>query len=142
MGNTMYLKVPALSKNEAFVRNTVAAFCVDLNPTVDQIDDIKTAVSEAVTNSVVHAYENEVGDVEVFVEIIDSTVHIRITDFGKGIRDIQKATTHYFSTDDSGERAGIGFTVMQSFMDEMEVKNKQNGRGVTIILWKNLIKED
>lgn len=138
----MQLKVPALSKNEAFVRNTVAAFCVDLNPTVDQLDDIKTAVSEAVTNAVVHAYDSEIGDIDVYVEIIDSTVHIRITDYGKGIKNISKATTQYFSTDETGERAGIGFTVMQSFMDDMKVENNENGRGVTVILRKNLIKEE
>lgn len=142
MRNTMFLKVPALSKNEAFVRNTIAAFCVDLNPTIDQLDDIKTAVSEAITNCVVHAYGEEKGDIDIFVEIVNSNVHIRITDFGKGITDISKATTQYFSTDESGERAGIGFTVMQSFMDEMTVENNKDGKGVTVSMRKNLFKED
>ena len=93
MKNFMNLQVVAESKNEAFVRNTVAAFCVELNPTVDQIDDIKTAVSEAVTNCVVHAYGKEKGIIEIYAEIIDFTLHIRITDYGKGIADIEKATT-------------------------------------------------
>lgn len=142
MDNTMYLKVPALSKNEAFVRNTVAAFCVDLNPTIDQLDDIKMSVSEAITNCVVHAYDNDGGDIEIFVEIINSNVHIRIIDFGKGIEDVNKALTQYYSTDKTGERAGIGFTVMQSFMDELIVKNNENGRGVSVLMRKNLLKED
>ena len=142
MKNFMLLRVPAESKSEAFIRNTVASFTIELNPTLDQLEDIKMAVSEAVTNCVVHAYKDRIqGEIEVFAEIINSEIHIRITDFGCGIRDINEALSPYFTTDSTTERAGIGFTVMRSFMDDLSVKNNEYG-GVTVLMRKNLIKED
>jgi stage II sporulation protein AB (anti-sigma F factor) len=142
MKNFMLLRIPAESKSEAFVRNTVASFCIELNPTIDQLEDIKMAVSEAVTNCVVHAYEGKVrGEIEVYCEIINSEIHIRITDFGRGIENLDEALAPYFTTDGNTERAGIGFTVMKSFMDDLSVKNNDYG-GVTVLMQKNLIKED
>ncbi len=142
MKNFMLLRVPAQSKNEAFVRNTIATFCIELNPTLDQLEDVKMAVSEAVTNCVVHAYEGRtLGEIEIYGEIINSEIHIRITDFGRGIKDVEEALSPYFTTDTNSERAGIGFTVMRSFMDELTVSNNEYG-GVTVFMRKNLIKED
>lgn len=142
MKNFMLLRVPAQSKSEAFVRNTVASFCIELDPTLDQLEDIKMAVSEAVTNCVVHAYEGKLrGEIEIYCEIINSDIHIRIVDFGKGIKNVEEALSPYFTTDSNTERAGIGFTVMRSFMDEVSVKNNEFG-GLTVSMRKNLIKED
>ena len=135
MKDFMLLRVPAESKNEAFVRNAVALFCVELNPTIDWIEDVKTSVSEVVTNSVVHAYKGrKQGEIEVYAEI-ENGIHIRITDYGKGIDDTEKALAPYFTTDTDEERAGIGFTVIRSFMDEFEVKNNEYG-GVTVTMRK------
>lgn len=142
MKNFMLLRVPAQSKSEAFVRNTVASFCIELDPTLDQLEDVKMAVSEAVTNCVVHAYEGRTrGEIEVYCEIVLNEIHIRITDFGKGISNVEEAVSPYFTTATETERAGIGFTVMKSFMDEVSVKNNEYG-GLTVYMRKNLIKED
>ena len=140
MDNHLYIKVPAISENEAFLRNVVAAFCVPLNPTVEQIDDVKTAVSEAVTNCVVHAYDQKIGEIEVEAYTDGGIIHIRVTDFGRGIVNIQKAVSPYFSTEKDAERAGIGFTVMRTFMDGIEVFNNPNG-GLSVNMWKNMLKE-
>ncbi len=142
MKNQMTLTLNAISENEAFARNAVASFCVPLNPTVDQLDEIKTAVSEAVTNCVVHAYPHadEPGKIEIFTETTDGAVHIRITDFGTGINDVSKAVIPFFTTETGGEHAGIGFTVMKSFMDSVEVANGENG-GLIVSMRKYLIKE-
>lgn len=142
MKNFMLLRIPAESKNEAFVRNIVASFCIELNPTIDQLEDVKMAVSEAVTNCVVHAYEGRTkGEIEIYCEIINSEIHIRISDFGRGIENLDEALQPYFTSDNSTERAGIGFTVMKSFMDDMTVKNNEYG-GLSVLMRKNLIKED
>ena len=141
MKDFMLLRVPAESKNESFVRNTVAAFCIPLNPTLDWLEDIKMAVSEAITNCVVHAYEGRVrGEIEIYSEIIENAIHIRITDFGKGITDPEKAQSPYFTTN-VDERAGIGFTVMKSFSDELIVKNNEYG-GLTVFMRKSFLTEE
>lgn len=121
MNNYMNLKISALSKNEAFARSVVGAFCIELNPTIDEITDIKTAVSEAVTNCIVHAYNYNDGEIEINAEIDGSTVHIEIKDTGAGISDIEKARQPFFTTKPDEERSGMGFTVMESFMDTLEV---------------------
>jgi stage II sporulation protein AB (anti-sigma F factor) len=137
MKDFMLLRVPAESKNEAFVRNAVALFCVELNPTIDWLEDVKTSVSEAITNSVVHAYKNRnKGEIEIYAEI-ENGVHIRITDYGVGIKDLEKALTPYFTTDTNEERAGIGFTVIKSFMDDMQVVNNEFG-GTTVKMYKRM----
>lgn len=137
MNNYMVLKISAISENECFARSVVAAFCVKLNPTIDQINDIKTAVSEAVTNSIVHGYNGEGGEIEIRAEIIDKSVHIEIKDDGVGIPDIEKARQPFFTTKPGEERSGMGFTVMESFMDTLTVCSN-NGKGVVVTMCKSL----
>ena len=120
--NQMQLKFDSLSINESFARSAVAAFCAQLNPTLDEITDIKTAVSEAVTNCVVHAYPKHLGEIEVWVGLNAQTVTIKVKDWGVGINDIEQAREPFFTTKQSDERAGMGFTVMESFMDTVSVK--------------------
>ena len=140
MKNEMTLHIKSLSENEAFARSTVAAFCAQVNPSLEDIIDIKTAVSEAVTNSVVHAYPNTVGDIKINVVLKDDFVTITITDFGIGIFDTEKAREPFYTTKPDDERSGMGFTVMESFMDTLEVKNN-NSRGVTIKMTKKISKD-
>lgn len=138
MENKMKLTVPALSKNESFVRSTVAAFCVSASPTLEEINDIKTAVSEAVTNSVVHAYGDGKGDIEVEATLFRNSVDITIRDFGKGIANIEEAMQPFFTTKAEDERSGMGFTVMQAFMHSVEVKSEQKV-GTEVCLHKEFI---
>lgn len=137
MDNFMSLKIEAKSSNEAFARSVVAAFCTSLNPTVDQINDIKTAVSEAVTNSIVHGYENKGGLIEIASYLKGRTVHIEIGDHGVGIKDVIKARQPFYTTKPDQERSGMGFTVMESFMDTLNVYENEGG-GVMVVMSKNL----
>lgn len=137
MNNYIEIKIPAKSKNEALARNIVGAFCVELNPTVDELDDVKTAVSEAVTNCIVHAYTNkEGGEIKISAKIIENSVHIEIEDYGIGIDNIADALKPFYTTKLDDERSGMGFTIMQSFMDEMNVFVNEFG-GTTVQLIKN-----
>ena len=138
--NEMTLNVKSLSVNEGFVRSAVAAFCVEINPTVDEITDIKTAVSEAITNCVVHAYPNEVGDILIKVKLYQNKVDIQITDYGEGIDNIEEAKEPFFTTKPEQERSGMGFTVMESFMDNLSVE-KNRGKGITVRMTKNIGRE-
>ena len=135
--NFMEVKFKALSVNEGFARICVAGFCVQLNPSVDELGDIKTAVSEAVTNCVVHAYPNGNGIITMKCEIEGSDVKITISDEGIGIKDIQKAREPFFTTKPSEERSGMGFAVMESFMDKVDVMHNTNG-GITVIMYKQI----
>lgn len=138
MTNTMSLTFSALSENEAFARSVVAAFCANLNPTIDCIDEVKTAVSEAVTNCIVHAYRGiEDGIITINAQLDEGIVHIDVIDNGVGIDDIERAKTAFFTTQSENERAGLGFTVMESFMDTLEVKNNPQG-GVIVSMSKRL----
>ena len=132
--NEMEITFKALSVNEGFARVCVASFCVQLNPTLDEITDIKTAVSEAVTNAVVHAYPNRSGFITVGAQILSNDeVVIEVKDSGVGISDFTKAREPFFTTRPSEERSGMGFTVMESFMDKLELsKNGSNGVKVTM----------
>lgn len=136
MDNFMSLKIEAISRNEAFARSVVGAFCVELNPTLDQINDVKTAVSEAVTNCIVHGYNKNGGIITINAKIIDNSIHIEIIDNGIGIGDITKARQPFFTTRDDDERSGMGFTVMESFMDELFVENIATG-GSKVKMVKN-----
>lgn len=135
MKDTMQLRIPAISANELFARDTVAAFCVRLNPTVDELSDVKTAVSEAVTNCIVHAYAKEGG--EILIECIadGDTLHISIADSGRGIEDIVQAMEPFFTTLEEEERSGMGFTIMQTFMTTFCLESKP-GRGTTVKMSK------
>lgn len=138
--NKMTIIIKALTENEGFIRNAVASFCLPLNPTVDEIIEIKTAVSEAVTNVIVHAYPNKIGTIKLQAEIKNNTLYISIKDYGKGIFDIEKAIQPFFTTKSQEERTGMGFTVMESFMDKVKVKaNKQ--KGVTVFMEKAINKD-
>ncbi len=138
--NQMCLKFDSLSVNESFARSAVASFCVQLNPTLDEITDIKTAVSEAVTNCVVHAYPSEVGKVEVFVGLGTDSVFISVKDDGVGIEDFNQAREPFFTTKPNEERAGMGFTVMESFMDSLELLRGKNG-GTIVNMTKKISKK-
>lgn len=133
------LKMDILSKpqNEGFARAAVAAFVARLNPTLEEINDIKTAVSEAVTNSVVHAYSNQEGLIHISVEIDEKRVEISIVDDGDGIEDIVKAREPLFTTRPHDERSGMGFTFMELFMDRLEVESVK-GEGTTVIMEKQI----
>ncbi len=142
MDNFMNLNIYASSQNEAFARSVVAAFCATLNPTIDEINDIKTAVSEAVTNCIVHAYDhNSEGIISITAKIIGKVVHIAISDEGVGIEDINKARQPFFTTkSDDEDRSGLGFTVMETFMDTLDVK--PNGDKGLIVTMSKAINSD
>lgn len=129
--NFMEVTFKAMSVNEGFARVCVASFCVQLNPSVDEITDIKTAVSEAVTNCVVHAYPTSVkGDVVLRCELEDDLVTVTVTDKGVGIRDVEKAREPFYTSKPSAERSGMGFTVMESFMDSVAVVSNSFGTSI------------
>ena len=121
--NEMKLEFISKSSNEAFARITVAAFVSQLDPTIEELSDIKTAVSEAVTNSIIHGYEDEIGIVKVESKIVDKEVTIEVIDNGKGIENIEVAKQPLYTTKPNLERSGMGFTIMESFMDEVTVES-------------------
>ena len=136
--NGMKVSFPSRSVNESFARVAVASFIAQLDPTLDELADIKTAVSEAVTNSIVHGYANGIGTIYITVKLYpDNRVTIAIRDSGCGIEDVKKAMEPMFTTSPGGERAGLGFTVMQSFMDRLHVKSRV-GFGTTVVMEKRL----
>jgi stage II sporulation protein AB (anti-sigma F factor) len=138
--NKMELKFLSISNNEAFARSTVAAFCLGLNPSMDELTDIKTAVSEAVTNCVVHAYPDKPGMITMQVVLYSDYVDITISDEGIGIEDLNKAREPFWTSKPGGERSGMGFTVMESFMSSIDVSKNKN-KGITINMKKYLTKE-
>ena len=138
--NKIQIKLPALSVNEGMARAAVAAFISQLDPGVTEIADIKCAVSEAVTNAIVHGYRDapETGCITLTVAILAGrAVKIEIKDKGCGIPDVAEARTPLFTTDAAGERSGMGFTVMESFTDALTVSSKP-GKGTTVTMWKQL----
>ena len=136
--NTTKIQFDSLSINEAYARSVVAAFLARYDPTVPQLADLKTAVSEAVTNCIVHAYPDRIGPITMTAAIYEGgIVRITITDRGVGIPDIAKAMEPMFTTGDAEERAGLGFAVMQSFMDKVKVSSAP-GRGTRVTLTKRL----
>lgn len=140
--NKFNLRIPSRSTNEGFARTAVAAFAAQLDPTVEEISDIKTAVSEAVTNCIVHGYKNAIGNIYITGEILeDSSIKIRIRDKGCGIENIKQAMEPLFTTA-GGERAGLGFAVMESFTDSLKVRSTL-GKGTTVTMIKKLrVKEN
>lgn len=136
--NEMEITFKALSINEGFARACVAAFCVQANPTLDVLTDIKTAVSEAVTNVVVHAYPKTKGNINIKVTLYENGVEIKIRDFGIGIKDIKKAMEPFYTSKPEEERSGMGFTVMESFMDNVLV---ESDGGLIITMYKKFENE-
>ena len=133
--NYVTLEFLSRSANEGFARMAAASFAAQLDPTLDEIGDIKTAVSEAVTNCIVHAYPESVGDIYIWVGLFDDgLVRIRIRDRGCGIADVRQAMEPLFTTL-GGERAGLGFAVMESFMDKVRVRSAPN-RGTSVTMDK------
>ena len=137
--NEMRLVFASRSANEAFARSAVAAFVAQLDPAVDELADLRTAVSEAVTNCIVHAYKDTIGDIFVNVQLFENgRVTVRIRDRGCGIPDVKKAMEPLFTTCDTGERAGLGFSIMDSFMDKLKVRSKP-GKGTSVTLEKIIV---
>lgn len=135
--NSMELRLPGLSVNEGFARSVVGAFATQLNPTLEEVSDIKTAVSEAVTNAIVHAYPRGVGDIRIVASLENHTIRVIIEDFGVGISDIAQARQPFFSTSGDDSRSGMGFTVMETFMDRVNVRSAP-GKGTVVELIKNI----
>ena len=122
--NEMELLFDSRSENEGFARVAVSAFLTQMNPTLEEVEDVRTAVSEAVTNSIIHGYEGQEGKIRILSRICDDTFYIEIQDDGVGISDMAKAMEPLFTTKPDLERSGLGFVFMQSFMDEVEVESK------------------
>ena len=134
----MRLSFPSKSRNEAFARSAVSSFVTSLDPTLNELNDLKTAVSEAVTNCIVHGYRRQSGTIYIYASVKeDNTVTVKIRDKGVGIEDISKAMEPLFTTSPGEERAGLGFAVMQSFCDRVKVSS-QVGRGTTVTLIKRI----
>ena len=135
MNNKMSLQFDARSENEQFARTAVASFITYLDPTIETITDIKTAVSEAVTNCIVHGYKNGRGTVLLDCEIKENVLHIKITDSGVGIADLNMVMQPFYTSKPLEERAGMGFTIMKTFMDSFEIQSKLNV-GTTVFMSK------
>ena len=139
--NEMELSFISKSNNEAFARITVAAFAAQLDPTIEELADIKTAISEAVTNCIIHGYEDTEGIVRLTAKLLDNTLEVEISDNGKGIEDIELARKPLYTTKGNLERSGMGFTIMESFMDEVEIHSVV-GIGTKIVMKKTIKKEE
>ena len=137
MTNEMKLEFDSRSANEAFARVTVASFMTQLNPTLEEVSDVKTAVSEALTNAIIHGYENHVNKVQIYAGIEGRTLHLEISDRGVGIPDVKKAMEPLYTTRPELERSGMGFSFMEAFMDEVQVESEP-GKG-TIVRMKKII---
>lgn len=135
--NEMVVEFSSVAQNESFARMVVAAFITGTNPTLEEVSDVKTAVSEAVTNSIIHGYENMDGMVRIKASVTDRKVYIEITDYGKGIEDVEKAMEPMYTTKPGEERSGMGFSFMEAFMDKLEVLSTY-GEGTVIKMWKEI----
>lgn len=134
MDNYLKMQIPAIGKNESFARNAIAAFALFCSPTLEEINDLKTAVSEAVTNAVVHAYEGD-GVIDVTAEIDGNAITLYVTDYGCGIEDVDRAREPFYTTKPDDERSGMGFTVIETFVDELSIESTP-GTGTTVIMKK------
>ena len=135
--NEVTLEFPSRSSNEAFARAAVASFAAQMDPTLNELEDIKTAVSEAVTNAIVHGYPDTIGKVVVKVRVCpENTLEITVRDHGRGIPDVDRARQPMFTTG-GAERSGMGFTIMESFMDRLAVRSIP-GKGTSVVMKKRL----
>lgn len=139
--NEMKLEFASKSNNEAFARITVAAFASQLDPTIEELADIKTAVSEAVTNCIIHGYENSEGVVKIMSKILANAIEIEISDSGRGIENIELARKPLYTSKSNLERSGMGFTIMESFMDEVHIESVV-GLGTKITMKKIIKKQE
>lgn len=139
--NQMTVEFDSISKNESFARVVVAAFVARLDPTMEEIADIKTAVSEAVTNSIIHGYESKDGRIRIETNIVDDIVTVIVTDYGVGIADISKAMEPMYTSKPELERSGMGFAFMEAFMDELFVESEP-GKGTVVTMRKMIGKEE
>ena len=139
--NEMKLEFISKSENEAFARISVAAFVAQLDPTIEELADIKTAVSEAVTNCIIHGYEEKEGIIKIVCKIIGNSILIEISDSGKGIENIEKAKEPLFTSKPNLERSGMGFTIMENFMDEMKLESIV-GLGTRVTMKKTIKKDE
>ena len=137
--NEMRLEFLSKSNNEAFARITVAAFAAQLDPTIEELADIKTAVSEAVTNSIIHGYENTEGKIKIIAKIFANTLEIEISDSGRGIENVEMARKPLYTSKPNLERSGMGFTIMESFMDEVHIESVL-GIGTKVTMKKTIEK--
>lgn len=140
--NEIRFSMPSLSVNEAAARAVVSAFMVQTDPTVEELSDVRTAVSEAVTNAIVHGYRGTKGKVELTVKLLSGReIYIRVKDTGCGIEDVKQAMEPLYTTAPEEERSGLGFSVMSSFMDRLSVRSKP-GKGTTVTMRKRLAPHD
>lgn len=135
--NKIKVEFYSLSVNELFARNVISCFVLRLNPSVSEVADIKTAVSEAVTNSIVHGYPDMVGKIVIEAEIVDREIHINVSDNGVGIDNVEEALKPFYTSKPLDERSGMGFTIMENFMDEVLVKSEK-GIGTSVYMKKIL----
>ena len=133
--NIMEVKFSAKSENESLARVIVASFAAKLDPTIDELSDIKTAVSEAVTNAIIHGYENKEDSVELCCDRDGQQLIVTVEDHGVGIADVERARNPFYTTKPELERSGMGFTFMEAFMDKVEVCS-QLGVGTKVVMWK------
>lgn len=136
MDNKIELKFYSKSENEKLARSCISAMLLSINPSVSELSDVKTAVSEAVTNAIVHGYPDGIGIVTLSAELIDKTIHINVLDEGVGIEDTSIAIEPFYSTKKEKEHSGMGFTIIKSFMDEMRVESQIN-KGTSVYMVKN-----
>ena len=139
--NRMEMEFLSKSTNESFARIAIAAFASQLDPTIEEVADIKTSVSEAVTNSIIHAYPNKDGLIKIKAELFDDEIKIEISDTGIGIENIEEARAPLFTTKGNLERSGMGFTIMENFMDDLKVESIV-GLGTKVTMNKKIKKED
>jgi stage II sporulation protein AB (anti-sigma F factor) len=135
--NEMRLVFDSKSINEGFARVAVAAFMTQLNPTLEEVADVKTAVSEAVTNAIIHGYEKRVEKIEIDCRLEEQTLYIEVKDYGKGIEDVKQAMEPLFTTKPDQERSGMGFSFMEAFMDELFVESEA-GKGTVVKMQKEI----
>ena len=137
MENTIKIEISSNPSNEKIARHIISAMLIDLNPTVEEICDIKTALSEAVTNSIIHGYDNKTGTIYITATVIDNEIIIEVKDFGKGIDDVERAREPLYTSQPELERSGMGFTVMESFMDFVDVISEKD-IGTNVIMRKKI----
>ena len=137
MENHVTVTFDAISQNEAFARMVVAAFLTGFNPTLDQMTDVKTAVSEAVTNAIIHGYENEIHKITIRCRTEGKTLYLEVEDYGRGIEDVQQAMEPLFTTKPDLDRSGMGFSFMEAFMDRLEVVSTP-GEGTVVKMEKTI----